>query len=209
MFEQQEPNPKKLLFKAFQDVFLSKEAKDHLYEVWKTKKAPEGVKLSEDDYTVLAFSLALREPDNTAILKDQLARISNADRQKRFEFIMPALSSNQAERDDFFKSLEKKSNREKEASVVVALYYLHHPLRQATSIEYLKKSLDLLEEIQTTGDIFFPQSWLQATLGYYQSARAAEIVTDFLKDHSDYNPKLKAKILQTADNLFRARKLLK
>lgn len=209
MFEQQEPNLKKLLFKAFQDVFLSTEAKGHLYEVWKTKKAPEGVKLSEDDYTVLAFSLALREPDNVAILKEQLSRISNADRRKRFEFIMPALSSSQAERDDFFKSLEKKSNREKEANVGVALYYLHHPLRQATSIKYLKKSLDLLEEIQTTGDIFFPQSWLQATLGYYQSAQAAEIVTDFLKDHPDYNPKLKAKILQTADNLFRARKLLK
>jgi aminopeptidase N len=209
MFEQHQPNAKKLLFKAFQDVFLSKEAKDQLYQVWKTKKAPEGVKLSEDDHTVLAFSLALREPDNAGILKDQLSRISNADRRKSFEFIMPALSSNQTERDEFFKSLEKKSNREKEASVGVALYYLHHPLRQATSIKYLKKSLDLLEEIQTTGDIFFPQSWLQATFGYYQSAPAAEIVTDFLKDHPDYNPKLKAKILQAADNLFRARKLLK
>lgn len=209
VFEQQESNPKKLLFKAYQDVFLSNEAKDRLYEIWKTKKAPEGLKLSEDDYTALALSLALREADNTTILKDQLSRISNADRQKRFKFIMPALSSNQAERDDFFKSLEKKSNREKEANVGAALYYLHHPLRQVTSIEYLKKSLELLEEIQSTGDIFFPQNWLQATLSYYQSARAAKIVTDFLKDYPEYNPKLKAKILQAADNLFKARKLLK
>ncbi|MNT88584.1 hypothetical protein D3C72_2291670 [compost metagenome] len=65
-----------------------------------------------------------------------------------------------------------------------------------------------MEEIQTTGDIFFPQSWLQATLGYYQSAEAAEIVNEFLKSHPDYNPKLKAKILQTADHLFRAQRLL-
>lgn len=208
MFTQKESNQKKLLFKAFQDLFSTEEAKNRLYEIWKTKKAPEGLKLSEDDFTALTFSLALREVDNSAILKEQLSRISNVDRRKRFEFIMPALSSIQAERDDFFKSLEKKTNREKEANVGTALYYLHHPLRQATSIEYLKKSLEMLEEIQSTGDIFFPQNWLQATLSFYQSARAADIVTGFLKDRSDYNPKLKAKILQAADNLFRARKLV-
>ena len=122
--------------------------------------------------------------------------------------MMPALSSNAAERDQFFKSLESKTNRTKEANVVAALYYLHHPLRQASSAKYLKKSLELLEEIQTTGDIFFPQNWLQAILSYYQSAEAASVVTGFLKANPNYNPKLKAKLLQAADNLFRARKLM-
>jgi aminopeptidase N len=208
MLEQKESNSKKLLFKTYQDIFLNTIAYRQLYEIWKTGKAPEGVKLSEDDYTTLAFSLALRTDSSAAILNEQLLRISNADRKKRFEFIMPSLSADVKQRDLFFKSLELKINREKEANVGAALYYLHHPLRQTTSIKYLKKSLDLLEEIQTTGDIFFPQSWLQATLGYYQSAEAAEIVNEFLKSHPDYNPKLKAKILQTADHLFRAQRLL-
>ncbi|TCC96450.1 M1 family metallopeptidase [Pedobacter hiemivivus] len=208
MLIQLAPNSKKLLFKAYQDVFLSQDANSKLYDIWKTKKAPEGLKLSEDDYTGLAFSLALRAGNDSNILKDQLLRITDADRKIRFEFIMPALSSNQAERDQFFKSLEQKVNRQKESNVGAALYYLHHPLRQSTSVKYLQKSLELLEEIQTTGDIFFPQSWLQATFGYYQSAEAATIVTDFLKNHPDYNPKLKAKILQSSDNLFRAQKLL-
>ncbi|MNJ98254.1 Aminopeptidase N [compost metagenome] len=208
MSEQAASNSKKLLFKVYQDVFLSRDASKTLYDIWKTKKAPEGLKLSEDDYTALAFSLALRESDASTILKDQLSRITDADRKIRFEFIMPALSSDQLERDQFFKSLEQKVNRQKEANVAAALYYLHHPLRQSTSVKYLQKSLELLEEIQTTGDIFFPQSWLQATLGYYQSAEAAAIVNDFLKNHPNYNPKLKAKILQSADNLFRAQKLL-
>lgn len=209
MPEQQNVNAKKLLFKTYQDVFLSKTANILLHEIWKTQKAPEGVKLSEDDYTSLAFSLALRPGNDAAILSEQLKRISNVDRKKRFEFIMPALSANVTERDRFFKSLELKVNREKESNVGAALYYLHHPLRQATSVKYLKKSLDLLEEIQVTGDIFFPQNWLQATLGYYQNAEAAGVVREFLKVHPDYNPKLKAKLLQAADNLFRARQLLK
>ncbi|WP_316815647.1 M1 family aminopeptidase [Pedobacter nyackensis] len=217
MEEQQESNVKKLLFKTYQDIFLTKAANSRLYEIWKTQKAPQGVKLSEDDYTALAFSIALRangtksaeDVANAAVLGEQLLRINNPDRKKRFEFIVPALSADVMERDLFFKSLELKANREKESNVGVALYYLHHPLRQSTSVKYLAKSLDLLEEIQVTGDIFFPQSWLQATLGYYQSAEAAGIVRTFIEKHPNYNPKLKAKILQTADNLFRAQKLLK
>lgn len=217
MLGQQESNVKKLLFKTYQDIFLTKEANNRLFQIWKTQKTPQDVKLSEDDYTSLAFALALRVPEkmgeddltSRTVLKEQLQRISNMDRKKRFEFIMPALSPDVTARDIFFKSLELKVNREKEANVGTALYYLHHPLRQATSVKYLNKSLQLLEEIQTTGDIFFPQSWLQSTLSYYQSAEAAGIVKAFLNNHPHYNPKLKAKLLQTADNLFRAQQLLK
>ena len=156
----------------------------------------------------MAFSLVLRGGDSL-ILNKQLKRISNADRRKRFEFIMPAVSSAETKRDALFKSLELKSNREKESNVGAALYYLHHPLRQASSFKYLAKSLDMLAEIQKTGDIFFPQNWLQSTFGYYQSTEALKIVQDFLERNPRYNPKLRAKILQCSDNLFRAQKLLK
>ncbi len=122
---------------------------------------------------------------------------------------MPALSADQDTRDQFFKSLKEKQNRAKESNVLAALYYLHHPLRQNSSVRYLPESLNLLEELQVTGDIFFPQSWLQATFGNYQSTAAANTVRNFLKTHPSYNPKLRAKILQAADNLFRAEKLLK
>ena len=208
--EQNLTNNKRILFKSYQDVFLSPSAKDTLYAIWsQSKAAPGELKLNEDDYTALAFNLALRDQENSGILTKQLARISNPDRIKRFEFVMPALSAEVSERDSFFKGLELKSNREKESNVGTALFYLHHPLRQATSEKYLNKSLELLEEIQSTGDIFFPSNWLQSTLGYYQSASAAKIVRDFLGKHPDYNPKLKAKILQAADPLFRANRLLK
>ncbi|HWJ92740.1 MAG TPA: hypothetical protein VNR87_16600, partial [Flavisolibacter sp.] len=98
--------------------------------------------------------------------------------------------------------------RKKESWVADALGYLHHPLRTATSEKYLQASLDMLEEIQKTGDIFFPGTWLSTSFGSYTSPAAAAIVRNFLSAHPDYNPRLKAKILQAADPLFRAERLL-
>ena len=201
-------NKRKILFKIYQSIALSKTAQDSLYAIWKKQLAPPGVKLAEDDYTSLALALAVRDYADTNILHEQLKRVKNIDRQKRLAFLMPALSANAAIRDAFFASLAQEKNREKEAWVTTALQYLHHPLRAATSKNYLKQSLDLLEEIQSTGDIFFPQSWLQATFGLYQTTEVANVVRDFLKQHSNYNPKLKAKILQAADGLFRAERLV-
>ncbi|WP_342647987.1 M1 family aminopeptidase [Mucilaginibacter sp. CSA2-8R] len=206
--QQPQPNHRKILFRAYQDVFLSKEAYSNLYQVWKRQQPPAGVKLSEDDYTSLASSLALRSDAPAAILQEQQERIKNADRKQRLAFLMPALSNNQQERDNFFASLADRKNRQKEAWVLSALSYLHHPLRQNTSVKYIPKSLAMVEEIQQTGDIFFPQSWLSATLGSYQSTEAAQNVREFLQAHPNYNPKLKGKILQAADNVLRAEKLL-
>ncbi|WRQ31347.1 M1 family aminopeptidase [Hymenobacter sp. GOD-10R] len=203
------PNSKKLLFKAYQSVALTKPAQDQLYQVWDKEQAPTGVKLTEDDYTALAQALAVRDyPAESPILEKQLARIKNADRQKRLQFLMPALSSDVRVRDAFFASLKEDKNREKEAWVVTALGYLHHPLRATTSEKYLPESLALLEEIQLTGDIFFPYSWLQATFGSYQTPTAARTVRTFLQAHPTYNPKLRAKILQASNDLFRAEKLV-
>jgi aminopeptidase N len=201
---QKTANNKKVLFKTYQAIYLSAQARNLLYQVWQQQQPPAGIKLSEDDYTALAFSLALRNDADTTILSKQYLRITDPDRKKRFEFIRPALSPDEKVRDEFFASLQQLKNRGKEANVLTALFYLHHPLRQNTSVKYLAKSLDMLENIQVTGDIFFPQSWLSSTFGSYQSAEAARIVNAFLAAHPNYNEKLKAKILQATDNLMRA-----
>ncbi|MEO6521449.1 MAG: M1 family aminopeptidase [Mucilaginibacter sp.] len=202
--QQTAPNNKKILFSTYQSIYQSATARNNIYTVWKQQQPPAGVKLSEDDYTGLSFSLALRNDADTTILTQQYARITNPDRKKRFEFIRPALSSDVKVRDQFFHSLQDLKNRAKESNVLTALSYLHHPLRQGTSVKYLAKSLDMLQTIQVTGDIFFPQSWLSSTFGSYQSAEAAQIVNTFLANHPNYNEKLKAKIQQSTDNLMRA-----
>jgi len=200
-------NVKKLLFRTYSNIMISKEGQNRLFAIWKQQQPPAGVKLSEEDYTNLAAALALRAyPGDQKILEEQLGRIQNEDRRQRLVFLLPALSNDIRERDHFFDSLKVAQGRKKEAWVLTGLSYLHHPLRTAISEKYLPATLDLLEEIQRTGDVFFPQSWLQTSFAWYRTRTAAAIVRGFLQHHPHYNPKLKAKILQSADNLFRASK---
>ncbi|MDQ0638981.1 aminopeptidase N [Pedobacter sp. W3I1] len=204
MEQQQLQNNKKILFNAYQNVYLSVDAGKRMYDIWLKQTAPNGIKLLEDDYNALALTLALKTDTTNKILKDQLARTKNEDRKNRLIYLMPALSLDVKERDHFFNGLKDRKNRLKEAWVTTALSYLHHPIRQKTSIHYLKESLDLLVEIQKTGDIFFPQSWLAAIFSGYNNKEANAVVQEFLKSHPAYNPKLRDKILQTTDNLRRA-----
>ncbi|MBO9675695.1 MAG: ERAP1-like C-terminal domain-containing protein [Sphingobacteriaceae bacterium] len=209
MEQQQTQNNKKILFNTYQNVYLSAGAGKRMYDIWLTQTAPNGIKLLEDDYSALALTLALKTDTANAILKEQLARTKNEDRKNRLIYLMPALSLDVKERDHFFDGLKERKNRQKEAWVTTALSYLHHPIRQKTSVRYLKESLDLLVEIQKTGDIFFPQSWLAAIFSSYNSKEANAVVLDFLKSHPAYNQKLKDKILQTTDNLRRAQQIIR
>lgn len=201
-------NEKKLLFRTFTNIATTQQATDTIYAIWKQRRAPAGVVLTEDDYTSLAAALALRNyPGSRAILDEQLTRIQNNDRRLRLIYLLPALSNDEKQRDSFFTSLQAPEARRKESWVLAAVGYLHHPLRAASAEKYLQPSLDWLEDIQRTGDVFFPQSWLQASFGWCRTASETKIVRNFLAKHPDYNPKLKAKILQATDNLFRAEKL--
>lgn len=201
-------NKRKLIFRTYTNIVLSKKGQDTLYTIWKTRTPPAGVILTEDDYTNLAAALALRDyPNSQNILDEQLSRISNADRKQRLLFLMPSLSGDESRRDSFFFSLQKPEARRRESLVLTAIGYLHHPLRAETAKKYLQPSLDWLEDIQRTGDVFFPQSWLQAGFGWCNTPAEADIVRGFLKAHPHYNEKLKAKILQATDNLFRAERL--
>jgi aminopeptidase N len=89
--------------------------------------------------------------------------------------------------------------------VLDGLRALHHPLRAAASIEHIGPALALLQEIQRTGDIFFPQRWMDATLGGHRSAEAARIVRTFVDGAGPtYPERLRRIILSSADDLFRA-----
>jgi aminopeptidase N len=65
----------------------------------------------------------------------------------------------------------------------------------------------MVEEIQLTGDIFFPKSWLNATIGNYTSDYALEVLEQFLLENPKFPIVLKNKLLQSADNLYRAKQI--
>ncbi|HAT3993901.1 TPA: aminopeptidase [Elizabethkingia anophelis] len=202
-------NNKKNLFDCYQGIFHSKKAYDNLYTIWKSQTAPQSITLNDEDFTSLALALSLRNNNNNDLLQEQLTRIKNPDRINRFKIIMKAASSDKKIRDEFFNSLAERQNRSNESAVGSALAYLHHPLRQHTSINYLSKTLELLKEIQKTGDIFFPDNWLRSTFSSYQNPKALTVVNRFIQQNPDYNSILKNKILQATENLRRAQKLVK
>ena len=196
-------------FNTFRSIVLTDDGLAYLRAVWNEEAMIPGLPFSERDYTALALALAVRGvPDAEAILEAQAARITNPDRQARFAFIRPALSPDPAVRDAFFESLADEANRAHEPWVLTALNYLHHPLRAAGSEKHIRPSLDLVEEIQRTGDIFFPKRWLDATLGGHRSPAAAETVRRFLAETPALSPRLRGKVLQSADGLFRAAKIV-
>ena len=178
-------NIKKTLFRLFSSIAYSPAGISQLYEIWSKNLTIEGLKLNTDDYANLAMNLTIYEHDRaTDILATTLTSFKNPDKAERFKFLMPSLSAAEEERNAFFESLRDPENREKEAWVQTAVSNIHHPLRHESSTELLKTSLELLEEIQITGDIFFPKRWLVSTVGAYSSPEAHQIVEDYLVSKS-------------------------
>ena len=208
MIAQDESSKKKTFFNTFRNVSLSEPEVQKIYDIWRGEMEIDGLSLSETDYISMAGDLAIKMPEESEdIISTQMENITNSDRKRRFEFISPALSNDQQVRDEFFESLKKEENRQTESWVLSALGYLYHPLRVDDSEKYILPSLELLQEIQVTGDIFFPKRWLDVTLGNHSSDRAVQTVRDFLNERPDYNDQLRMKILQAADGMFRANRI--
>lgn len=202
-----EKNPKniqKTLYNLLVNIGHTDKGKSVLYNIWKGDYTPKNLTLTTPDYMNLACNLAIYEhPKAEEILRAQKERIHNKDRKERFEWLLPSLSKDEKERDNFMLSFQEASNREKESWVVTALNHIHHPLRQKSSIKHLELCLDLLEEVQRTGDIFFPKRWLAGSIGNYRSEAAHQIVEKFIGSHPDLNPSLRKKLLMVSDNLHR------
>ena len=200
------PTLKAAYFRAWRRVVLSDAGLEQMRRIWGTQEDVPGVPLSEPDFTALAEGLAVRGVAGAEdILERQAEQIENPDRLARFTFVRPALSADPELRETFFDGLGDPANREHEPWVLAAVGYLHHPLRAAHARRFIRPSLELVEEIQRTGDIFFPSGWLGATLGGHNSDDAADTVREFLAGLGpDYPGRLREKILQSADMLFRS-----
>jgi aminopeptidase N len=197
---------KSAYFSALRDVAVTPPTLGWLTRIWSGEESISGLALAETDFIVLAQELAVREvPGWRTILQQQIDRTQNPDRKARLQFVAPALSSDQADRDRFFASLADVNNRRHEPWVVDSLRYLHHPLRAQASLKYVNPSLNLLQEIQRTGDIFFPKRWMDATLSGHRSLEAARLVHGFVdRVPPSYPDRLKRIVLSSADDLFRA-----
>ena len=192
-------------FNALRDTALGPSSLEWLERIWRRDETVPGLPLAEPDEITLAEELAVRDvPHADAILREQLARTLNPDRKARFAFVLPALSGDPSVRQAAFARFRDVENRRREPWVVESLRYLNHPLRERSAIEFVRPALDMLPEIQRTGDIFFPTRWTESVLYGHRSAEAASIVRGALASNPRYSQRLRWTILAAADDLFRA-----
>jgi aminopeptidase N len=200
----QAPSHKATFFDGWRALASTPEALVRMERVWDGSDSIPGLPLAERDLTALALNLALhRHPDATRILDAQATRIENPDRRARFDFIRRAVDPDPDVRDAFFASLADPRSRHREEWVVAALRFLHHPRHPDEALPRVRPALDLLVEVRETGDIFFPQRWLDAVLSGHSSPAAADLVRKFIEAQRNYPPRLMEKLLQAADPLFR------
>ena len=186
-------------FRAFSKIAASPKDCRLLYDIWRNRKPFPDLVLGEKDYTDLSFQLMLRYPERfEEIGLVQRSRISNPDRLQAFDFVSEAAAPEKSRRAAFFNSLMQAQNRRPESRVLTAIDLLCSPLRGSEAAEYIFPALEILPEIQRTGDIFFPASWCRRFLGSQISAQAKQEVEAFLAASESMHPLLRTKILQAA-----------
>jgi aminopeptidase N len=201
---------KSAYFRTFRDTALTPDGVAWLERVWRRQETIPGLTFAEVDDISMALEIAVRQvADWRAVLDEQLERTENPDRKARFAFVMPALDADPEVRARFFGRLRDVKNRAHEPWVLEALIYVHHPLRAPASERFVGPSLEMLREIQRTGDIFFPKRWMDATLSGHTSPATARTVRAFLASlPPSYPPRLRMTIESSADQLFRANRIL-
>jgi aminopeptidase N len=197
-------NQKRSALPVLTSIFQTPKMVSLLYDLWITMRIGT-YNLSEDERNSLAIELMIRKPELfDAIYDGEIDRITNSDRKRRFVLIAKAASPLVSERIAFFDSLSNPKNRKPEPWIADGLRILHHPLQSQFSIRFIEPSLNLLPEIQRTGDIFFPKDWLDATLYGHSSIEALEIVDFWLANNPNLSDNLKQKVLQSVDMLKRS-----
>ncbi len=173
---------------------------DSLYIIWKEQADSL---LSKNDYTQMAYRLSLLKPDQwQTILDTQRSRLSNEDELRKFDFISRACNPDTSVQQALFRSLLKAENRRMEPWTASLLRLLNDRTREPQSNGYIKPGLDVLQEVQQTGDIFFPGYWLSALLSGHHSQEAKQTVNAFIQAHPDYPEKLMNKLKENAYNLL-------
>jgi aminopeptidase N len=192
-------------FNAFRDVVQTPGGVAWLERVWRREEKISGLTFAETDEINMAMELAVRNVAAAEqILDAQYERIQNPDRKARFAFVRPALSSDPAVREKAFERFKALENRRREPWVLEAQSYLNHPLREEHAKRFVRPSLELLREIQRTGDIFFPKRWIDATLAGHRSPEIAAVVNDFLASELQYPQRLRWTVLSAVDEVARA-----
>lgn len=175
---------------------VSSDVNDKLYDIWDSQSVAF---LNSRDYMRMAYHLAIMFPERWQnILAVQRRRLQTDDERREFDFVSRACNPDTLVQQQLFNELLEVENRRVEPWARTMLTLLNDPVREPWSNRYLVPGLDELEEIQQTGDIFFPGYWLSCLLDGHHSLEAREMVIGWIEAHPTLAPALKNKLLENA-----------
>ena len=175
---------------------VSPDVLDRLYTIWELKSASF---FNNRDYMRLAWHLAIMRPGEwQTILAVQRDRLSTDDERRQFDFVSRACNPDPDVQQRLFNELLKVENRRVEPWARTMLALLNDPSREPYSNRYILPGLDVLEEIQRTGDIFFPGYWLSSLLDGHSSDEARQLVKSWIESHPSLEPALMNKLKENA-----------
>ena len=175
---------------------VSPEVLNNLYDIWEKKNASF---LNNRDYMRMAYHLAIMFPERWQdIIAMQYSRLKTDDERREFDFVSRACNPDEQVQQQLFNDLLKVENRRVEPWARTMLALLNDPVREPMSNRYLVPGLDVLEEIQRTGDIFFPGYWLSSLLEGHSSEEARLAVSGWIDAHPMLPSALMNKLLENA-----------
>lgn len=180
---------------------VSQKVVNQLSDIWEKQSAAF---LNPRDYMRMAYHLAIMQPDRWQhILDVQRDRLGNEDQRREFDFISRACNPDTQVQQQLFNELLQAENRRIEPWARDLLALLNDPTREPFSNRYITTGLDILPEIQRTGDIFFPGYWLSGLLSGHHSDEAKALVRQWIETHPDLEPALMNKLKENAYWLLR------
>lgn len=172
-----------------------------IHDLWSSMSSPL---LAPRDYARMAYHLAIMMPDQWQhIVAKQRGRLVTDDERREFDFVSRACNPDVEVQARLFAELLQPQNRRVEPWARAMLTLLNDPVREPFSNRYLVPGLDALEDVQRTGDIFFPGYWLSSLLSGHRSPEASEIVKSWIEAHPELPTPLMNKLLENSYWLLR------
>ncbi|MCR5131898.1 MAG: aminopeptidase [Prevotella sp.] len=195
------PSVRQQLLRLLGGVARSRSIVDDLYKIWNAKS--ESL-LNDRDYTAMSYHLALMRPlEWQQILTTQRNRLKTDDERREFDYVSRACNPDEQVQQQLFNDLLKAENRRVEPWARRMLALLNDPTREPLSNRYLAPGLNALEDVQRTGDIFFPDDWLSGLLSGHRSDEAKSTVRTWISTHPTLSPALMNKLKDNAYWLLR------
>ncbi|NME69860.1 M1 family metallopeptidase [Flammeovirga aprica] len=164
--------------------------------------------LNDRERINLLMKLRLQNYHQSEVAIQKVEALISSDYYKEYlAFVTPATSNDEIERDAFFEGLKEVENRANEPWVENALSLLNHPLNAKSSLKYVRPTLELLPEIQKTGDIFFPYNYLKSAIAKRKEQQTILWVNSYLEKNK-IDIKLKNKVLQNLDPIQRRQSVM-